>query len=217
MPPQLARAQRKRGRRKSQPRTVLEELPVLDARWLARKKMFPRGHYEHRHDMRIDNPVIDWLILGPRAAEIVFVDGTAQETPINWLRISGMRQSVRPAFECPGCGRNAFKLFYYDGWFSGCYRCIGVPYASQQRSRKGRSRLQAARLRMFLSSLPDETKTPTRQPLMFRRTYARFINRLQMLEAKARSRRRQKAITKQVSYKLLKPITAYNSQRHAIV
>jgi hypothetical protein len=48
---------------------------------------------------------------------------------------------------CPGCGRNAFRLFYVDGWFSGCYRCIGVPYASQQRSRKGRSRLQAARLR----------------------------------------------------------------------
>jgi hypothetical protein len=93
-------------------------------------------------------------------------------------------QSVRPAFECPGCGRNAFKLFYRDGWFSGCHRCIGVPYASQQRSRKGRSR---------------------------------FVNRLQKLEVQAHSRRRRKPITKQLSYKLLRPITAYNLQRHAIV
>jgi hypothetical protein len=92
-------------------------------RWLARKKMFPRGHYDRRHDMHIFNPVIDWLVPSPRAADIVFVDGTSRLTPINWLPIRGMCQSVRPAFECPRCGRNVFKLFYRDGWFSGCYRC----------------------------------------------------------------------------------------------
>jgi len=158
-PPQLRWAHRPK---RYSPRQILEELPVLDARWLARKKMFPRGHYGRRHDMRIDNPVIDWLTLGPRAAEIAFIDGSAQLTPIVWLPIRSVCQSVRPAFECPGCGRSAFKLYYREGWFSGCYRCIGIPYASQQRSKENRRRLQAARLRLFLSSLPDDTKRPAK-------------------------------------------------------
>jgi hypothetical protein len=58
---------------------------------------------------------------------------------------------------------------------------------------------------------------PAKQPLMFRRTYARFVNRLEKLEAQAHSRRRRKPITKQLSYKVLRPITADASQRHAIV
>jgi hypothetical protein len=73
-----------------------------------------------------------------------------------------MCQSARAAFECPNCGHSCFKLFYYQGRFSGCYRCIGVPYASQQRSTENRPRLQAARLRLFLSSLPDNTETPAK-------------------------------------------------------
>jgi hypothetical protein len=42
-----------------------------------------------------------------------------------------------------------------------------------------------------------------------------FLNRLHKLEA--HSQRKQKPITKQLSYKVLRPITAYASQRHAIV
>jgi hypothetical protein len=38
-----------------------------------------------------------------------------------------------------------------------------------------------------------------------------------LLETKAHSGRRQKPITKQFSHKVLRPITAYASQRHAIV
>jgi hypothetical protein len=133
---------------------------------------------------------------------------------INWLPISGMCQSVRPAFQCPGCNHNAFKLFHHHGRFAGCYRCIGIPYASQQRSRKGRSRLQAARLRLFLSDLPDSTKTPAKHPLMFKRTYSRFLARLHKLESQ-RSRK-QKPMSKALSYKVLRPITAYDSQRNAL-
>jgi len=75
-----------------------------------------------------------------------------------------------------------------------------VRYASQQRSTKGRSRLQAARLRLFLSDMPDSTKPPAKQPLMFRRTYAQT-----------------KADHQTTHHKVLRPITAYGSQRHAIV
>ena len=92
-------------------------------------------------------------------------------------------QGIRPAFQCPGCGHNAFKLFYHGGHFSGCYRCIGIPYASQQRWKKNRPQLQAARLRLFLSSLPNETKDPARPELMGKRTFAGFLTRLHRLEA----------------------------------
>jgi len=182
---------------------------------LARKKLFPKDYSTRRYSFDFINPAIHTLTLGPRAAEVVLVDGQTQLIPIVWLRINGMCQSARPAFQCPGCGHNRFKLFYRHGRFSGCYRCIGVPYASQQCSTKNRARLQAARLRLFLSSLPDDTQNPARPELMFKRTYARFIARLHKLEAN--SSRKQKRITKKLSYRVLRPITAYSSQRHAIV
>jgi hypothetical protein len=50
---------------------------------------------------------------------------------------------------------------------------------------------------------------------MFKRTYARLIARLNRLEANPG--RKQKRITKKLSYRVLRPITAYSSQRHAIV
>ena len=215
MPRQLANAQRRRRQRRSQPRQVLEELPVLDCRMLARRNLVPRDHSQRTYNLSLLIPAIQTLKLGPCAAELVLLNGQTQLIPIVWLRINGMCQSARPAFQCPGCGHNRFKLFYRHGRFSGCYRCIGVPYASQQCSTKNRARLQAARLRLFLSSLPDDTQSPARPPLMFKRTYARFIARLHKLEAK--TSRKQKPITKKLSYRVLRPITAYSSQRRAIV
>jgi hypothetical protein len=212
MPRQLADAQPRRRQRPSQPRTVLEELPAIDARWLARKKLLPRDHSTHRYSLDFLNPVIRWLTLSPRCAEFVLTNGTTQLVGITWLRVGGMCQSARAAFECPNCGHRCFKLFYYQGRFSGCCRCIGVPYASQQRSTKNRPRLQAARLRLFLSALPDNTKPPARPAYMSRRVYARFLNRLQKLEAKARGQRRRKPITKQLSLRVLRPIGAYDSE-----
>ena len=50
---------------------------------------------------------------------------------------------------------------------------------------------------------------------MGKRTYARLIARLNRLEAK--TSRKQKPITRKLSYRVLRPITAYSSQRHAIV
>ena len=215
MPRQLANAQRRLRQRRSQPRQVIEELPVLDCRILAKRNMVPRDHSQRTYNLSLLIPAVRTLKLGPCAAELVLVDGQTQLIPIVWLRINGMCQSARPAFQCPGCGHNRFKLFYRHGRFSGCYRCIGVPYASQQCSTKNRSRLQAARLRLFLSSLPDDTQIPLRPELMFKRTYARFIARLHKLESK--TSRKQKPITKKLSYRVLRPITAYSSQRRAIV
>ena len=64
-----------------------------------------------------------------------------------------------------------------------------------------------------MSSSPDDTKIPARQPFTSERVYARFLTRLQKLEA-YRSRR-QKPLT-QLSHKILRPLTAYNSERYAL-
>jgi hypothetical protein len=64
------------------------------------------------------------------------------------------------------------------------------------------------------SSSPEETKAPAKQPLMLRRTYARFLNRLQKLEERAHSPQRRKPITKQLSLRVLRPIGAYDSERY---
>jgi hypothetical protein len=79
----------------------------LDARWLARKGLFPRDYSTRRYDMHVFNPIIDWLSIGPRAAQVTFVTGQIQLISINWLPIRGVCQSVRADFECPGCGHNA--------------------------------------------------------------------------------------------------------------
>jgi hypothetical protein len=43
--------------------------------------------------------------------------------------------------------------------------------------------------------------------------YARFVNRLQKLEAQAHSRRRRKPITK-LSHQILRPIKSYDTERY---
>lgn len=50
-----------------------------------------------------------------------------------------------------------------------------------------------------------------------RASHMRFLNRLEKLEAKAIVQRKRRPITKQLSYRVLRPIGAYSSQRHAIV
>src|ERR1700730_6441201 len=62
----------------------------LDARWLARKGLFPRDYSTRRYDMHVFNPIIDWLSIGPRAAQVTFVTGQIQLIPINWLPIRGV-------------------------------------------------------------------------------------------------------------------------------
>ena len=94
---------------------------------LARRNMVPRDYSQRTYNLSLLIPAIRTLKLGPRAAELVLVDGQTQLIPIVWLRINGMCQSARPAFQCPGCGHNRFKLFYRHGRFSGCYPALACP------------------------------------------------------------------------------------------
>ena len=69
---------------------------------LARRNMVPRDHSQRTYNLSLLIPAVRTLKLGPRAAELVLVNGQTQLIPIVWLRINGMCQSARPAFQCPG-------------------------------------------------------------------------------------------------------------------
>lgn len=211
MPPQLAKARPRRRPRRLQPRTVLEELPAIDARWLARKKLLPRDHSTHRYSLDFLNPVIRWLTLSPRCAEFVLTNGTTQSVGITWLRIGGICQGARAAFECPNCGQRRFKLYYYRDHFSGCYRCVnrfGVPYASQTITPKARPILQAKRLQQFLGEVPGIT-TMHKPLLMHRRTYNRLLAKLRQIEARPHIRNYK---NKRLSRRLLRPVSMYRTR-----
>jgi hypothetical protein len=205
MPPQLARAERTKRSSKSQRRNIIEDLPALDARWLARKKLFRKDWVDHRYDFHIYNPAINWLVLGPYVAQVLFATGQKQVIPIKWLPIRGACQGVKAIFKCISCGHQRYKLYYYQGQFQ-CYRCVnclGVPYASQQVSRKGRKYLQSQRLRRFLGEYPNCT-TIHKPFLMHRRTYSRLLTKLRQIEAKSDS-----YTSKYLTERTLKPVSMY--------
>ena len=104
------------------------------------------------------------------------------------------------------CGYRAFRLFDVYGALY-CHRCatgLGVRYASQQVSRKGRKYLQSQRLRRFLGEYPGSA---IRKPIfMHRKTYNALLKRLQHIEAKPESRRYK---SKRLTDRTLKPISMY--------
>ena len=204
MPRQLRLAKLRNPRARGYHRPLFEQLPSLDCRWLARKKLFPLDHSNRRYNFEFMNPAIRWLTLSPRAAEIVLATGQIQMIPVMWLRITGMCQCVRPVFQC-GCGRRAFKLYYSRGAFA-CRRCTDAVYACQQRSAKGRIALQATRLRHFLGGW--QGLSPSRPTFMHKRTYQRLINQLRQLEA----RTPRKVSVSKLSHRLLRPTQMYGAQ-----
>ena len=208
MPEQLRRAKRRNARVRGYQRPVFEQLPSLDCRWLARKKLFPRDHSNRRYNFEFINPAIRWLTLSPRAAEIVLATGQIQMFPVIWLQITGMCQSVRPIFQCR-CGRRAFKLYYSRGAFT-CRSCTHAVYACQQRSANGRIALQAKRLRHFLGGWPG--LTPSRPLFMHKRTYQRLADKLRQLEARVP----RKASVSKLGHRLLRPNQMYRTQVFSI-
>jgi len=107
MPQQL-----RNGKRRNYKRPLFEELPALDARWLARHKMIPKD-WGRRVYPNFDwlNPGFTGLIITPRVIEIICRDGRQQIAVIHWQAIQGMcRGTIRPIFGCPCCGCHTFKL-----------------------------------------------------------------------------------------------------------
>jgi hypothetical protein len=214
MPLQLARAQRSPRCGKHQRRKVIEDLPALDARWLARKKLFRKDWVDRRYDLHIDIPIINWIVLGPCIAQVEFTTGRKQSIPVKWQYMRGACQGVRPIFECIGCGHQSYKLYYHHGQFQ-CYRCVnrlGVPYASQQVSHTGRKCLQGQRIRCFLGEHPNcsEVHRPFQ---MLHKTYNRLINKLHKTEAKLNNRDHK---SKYITQRTRKPVLKYQVKMAAL-
>jgi hypothetical protein len=145
MPSQLRRAKRRNYKR-----PLFEELPYLDARWLARHRMIPKDWSRRVYpDFGWVNPAFPALVITTSMIEVYFSDGRRQQiVPIYWHPINGMCQgAIRPIFGCPRCRRHAFKLYDLYGELN-CYKCAvsrGVIYGCQRQSAKGRAALQALR------------------------------------------------------------------------
>src|SRR5262245_34311855 len=155
MPPQLRRSERRNYKR-----PLFEELPYLDARWLARKKLIPKDWSTRRYDFSFVIPHIATLTLTANTAKILTRDGREQTVAIHWQHNGGIGyNSIRPMFVCR-CGYGAFRLYDVFDAFR-CHSCaiaFGARYASQQVSRQGRKYLQSQRLRRFLGEYPSLSK-----------------------------------------------------------
>jgi hypothetical protein len=203
MPPQLARARRPK---RYQPRALFETLPALDARMLARRRLFPGNSFDWH---RLDNfglivPQIRSLRLCRRTVEIVHLSGYQQTIAIHWQRISGATHSQRPVFICTNCKHRAFKLYSVASNFV-CRKCTPAIYSSQVCDRQSRPALQHQRLKQFLG--------PRKPPLMHRRTFNRLMGKLRQLEA--RTARRTFHSKRLSDYRTQKPLTVYRTQLQA--
>ena len=135
--------------------------------------------------------------------------------PIVWLRINGMCQSARPAFQCPGAAITASSCFIATA----ASRAATVASASPMHHSNVRLRTAPGYKppACVSSSAACQTRPiPPRPELMFKRTYARFIARLHKLEAN--TSRKQKPITKKLSYRVYarsRPILT--ASRHRLI
>jgi hypothetical protein len=199
--------QLRNGERRNYKRPLFEELPCLDVRWLARKKLIPKDWSTRRYDFSFVIPPIAALTLTNSTAKILTSDGREQTVAIHWQHNGGIGHgSIRPMFVCQ-CGYGAFRLYDVFDAFR-CYRCataFGARYASQQVSRKDRKYLQSQRLRRFLGEYPGST-TIHKPLFMHRKTYSGLLTKLRQIEANPESRKYR---GKRLTERTLKPNNMY--------
>jgi hypothetical protein len=194
MPPQLARAQRRRPKN-SEPRPIVELTPHIDIHDLCRWNVFPDDWYKaHILEACFRYPFIKTLVITRQNIEINHVLDYTQRIALHWIR-TGFGKP-RPIFVCE-CGYGARRLFLRHGHLA-CRHCHRLTYASRQCDSNTRKRLQASKLRLTLGGLPHINETmPPKPKWTRRRTYQRIRNEIQALEAKAKTRRFKKPLGSQ--------------------
>jgi hypothetical protein len=187
MPPQLARAQRRRPRN-AEPRPIVELTPHIDIHDLCRWNVFPRDwNKAHILEMPFRYPFIKTLVISRKTIEINLILGYTERVALHWVR-TGFGKP-RPIFVCGDCRGGARRLFFRGGHLA-CRHCHGMNYASQQRDRNGRKRLGASKLRLKLGGLPDINEPIALKPKWtHRKTYQHIRNRLHTLETSINSHR----------------------------
>jgi hypothetical protein len=182
MPWQLRNAKRRRPRH-SEPRPTIELMPAININEL--RHVIPRyANDVYEPNVELKYPDIARLRLSAFKLEILGRNGNLQIFPIKWVKTYFGRH--RAILLCNQCGRSIIRLFARYGTYK-CRFCHKALYASQQRSRKGRSRLQASKLRLKLGSLPDINEPlPAKPKWVHRKTFQRIRNEIQALEANAK-------------------------------
>jgi hypothetical protein len=209
--------------RRAYPRPAFEDLPALDCRMLARRRLFPANWFD-RHEYEnfaFIVPAIRTLTLSRAQAEILLASSEKSQKPqtfrIHWQKIGGKcRGSVRPSFVCT-CGKGRHKLYLLYGQFR-CCRCAigaGAIYLSQMIGQKARSALQAKRMRRFLGNYDESS--PIRQPafMQYRVTFNRFLRAIARYEAKGRHMRPGKASKVLADERSCKPMHRYGYRSQA--
>src|SRR5262245_24211302 len=194
MPPQLARANRRRRRHSEPARPTIELMPVISIHDL--RHAIPRYHGQvNEPDVSLKYPGLAYLRLSTSTLEIMGRNGYVQRFRIVWIR-TGMGAS-RAILVCP-CGYGAIRLFARYGTYA-CRHCHRALYASQKNDQTGRKRLAAAKLRLIMGGLPDiREPMPPKPKWKHKKRYQRLRNQAQALEAIANTRRFGKPLPTQL-------------------
>jgi hypothetical protein len=190
MPWQLRNSKRRRPRH-SEPRPTIELMRQININEL--RHVIPY-YADQVRELRLElrYPDIARLRLSTFELEVLGRDGHIQVFPIKWAKTGFGRP--RPILLCNQCGRGVIRLFARYSTYK-CRFCHKALYASQKQDIVTRKRLQAAKLRLKLSPLPDINEPlPTKPKWAHRKTYQRIRNEIQSLEAQAKTRRFKKPI-----------------------
>lgn len=151
MPWQLRNAKRRR-RRHSEPRPIVEQLPRIEIADLCRLRVFPPmtdWHSRYSLEMPFKYPFLKNLVISLQTIEANHLSGYNQPIKLRWCRTGfGGNYRPRPLFLC-NCGRSVTKL-YFRYFNLACRRCTNALYASQACSKRLRPILRAQRMQAFL-------------------------------------------------------------------
>jgi hypothetical protein len=198
MPPQLARAKRRRPRH-SQSRPIVELLPHININDLCRLDAFPSQYdcnARHHLQQPFKYPFVKTLVISLQNIEFNHYSGYNQRIALHWVRTGfGL---PRPLFVCQ-CGYSVRRLFFRYGHLA-CRQCHKAIYASQQRDSNGRKRLAASKLRLTqLGSLPDINEPfPPKPKWKHHRTFYKARKQLDILEAPIKAHRFKKSLSTQL-------------------
>ena len=194
MPPQLAKANRRR-RHHSEPRPTIELMPAININDL--RQVIPRYHGQvNEIDVSLKYPDLAYLRLSASRLEIMGRNGHVQYFRIERIRTGFGKH--RAILVCNSCGGGAIRLFGRYGSYA-CRFCHRAQYASQKQHAVARKRLQASKLRLQIGGWPDINEPMPAKPKWTRRkTYQHVRNKIQALEATAKTRRFRKPIPTQI-------------------
>jgi hypothetical protein len=192
MPPQLARAKRRRSRH-LEPRPTVELLPAINVNDL--RNVIPRDYSSNIYSNPFRYPQVRHIRLWCRRIEIVDRFDRVQVFAIEWIK-TGFG-APRAIFVC-SCGYGAIRLFARYGTYA-CKACHRAVHMCQRQNSKGRKRLRACKLRLELGGLPDiKEAPPPKAKWRHRRTYQRVRDQVRALEMAIGPRRFRKPLDMRV-------------------